>query len=106
MTKHEGMTKTKFFQTPKVRVYSSFDIDSTFVIQISSLLLSFFRLRQFGQHGKILQRSGVAGDFCAACDFLEQPPHDFAAARFRERFGEAHFIWFRDGANMRANVIA
>src|SRR5207244_8316859 len=66
----------------------------------------FFRLCQFGQHTKILQCSGVAGDFCAARDLLEQSPHDFAAARFWERFGEAHFIWFRDGTNMRADVIA
>src|SRR5262249_5186936 len=66
----------------------------------------FFRLRQFDQHTKILQCSGVAGNFCAARDLLEQSPHDLTAARFWERFSKAHFIWFRDGGNMRADVIA
>src|SRR5256886_5658375 len=52
----------------------------------------FFRFRQFGQHSKIFQCSCVAGNLCAAGDFLEKPSHDFAAARFRERFSETQFI--------------
>ena len=87
------------------RVNSRDSRASLFVIRISSFPL-LFRFCQFGQHTKILQCSRVAGDFCAACDLLEQSPHDFAAARFWERLGESHFIWFRDSANMHAYVIA
>src|SRR5437870_10913646 len=36
MTKHEGMTKTDFIPGTRDEVYSNFDINSSFVIRISS----------------------------------------------------------------------
>ena len=61
---------------------------------------------QFCQDAEIFQRRRVAGDLLAAGDFLEQTPHDFSAARFRQRLGKTHFIGFGDRADVLADVFA
>src|ERR1051326_8318460 len=50
------------------------------------------RLAQPGEHAEILQRGGVAFDFCAGGDLLEQAAHDFSRARFGQRLGESNII--------------
>src|SRR6476620_5887801 len=55
---------------------------------------------------KVLQRCRVASYIGAARNFFEEPSHDFAAARFWQRFGKTHFIGFCDGANVLADMIA
>ena len=66
----------------------------------------FLRCCQLCQHAEVLQRRRVPGDLCAAGNFLEEPSHDFAAARFWKRFGKTHFIGFRNCANVLADMIA
>src|SRR5205809_77176 len=66
----------------------------------------FLRCRQFCEHVEVLQRSRVAGDLCAGRDFLEKPPHDFAAARLWKRFGKTYFIRLRDAADVSADMVA
>ncbi len=51
---------------------------------------------------KVLQRCRVAIYFCAARNLFEEPAHDFAAARFWQRFGKTNVIGFRDGADFLA----
>ena len=66
----------------------------------------FFRPAQFCEHGKIFERGRVAGDGFTAGDFFQQSPHDFSAAGFWQRFGEAHFVRFRNRTDLCADVIA
>src|SRR2546430_2756286 len=66
----------------------------------------FLRFRQARENAEILERGRVAGHFRSACDFLEQTSHDFSAARFRQRLGEADLIRFRDRADVHADVFA
>src|SRR4029077_7533551 len=40
-----------------------------------------FRFGQFCQHSEVFERSRVACDSRATCDFFQQPAHDLAAAR-------------------------
>ena len=67
-------------------------------------LLFFFA--QFRQDTKILEGRRVAGHGFATGNFLEQPPHDLAAARFWQRFGESDFVRLRDRADVNADMIA
>src|SRR6516164_1325441 len=66
----------------------------------------FLTCCQLCQHTEVFQRRCVPGDFCPACNFFEEPSHDFAAARFRKRFGKTYFIGFCNCANVLAHVIA
>src|SRR5215831_15264776 len=66
----------------------------------------FLKCCKLCQHAEVLQRSRITSDLCAASDFLQKAPHDFAAARFWKRFGKTYFIRLRDAADVRADVIA
>jgi hypothetical protein len=86
--------------------------DLPFLVEKSATLTerrdkeSFLRLAQSCQHAEVLQRGRITGDSCAACDFFQKPSHDLTAARFRQRFSKANFVWLRDCADVRADVIA
>ena len=69
----------------------------------SSLL---FVARQFGQHRKIFQRGRVALHFAAGGELAQQPPHDLAAARLRQRIGEPDVVRLRDRPDLLAPPIA
>src|SRR4051794_28010258 len=54
---------------------------------------------QLRQDTEVFERRRVPCDRLAAGHFLQQPPHDLAAARFRQRFGKPDLVRFRDGAD-------
>ena len=47
---------------------------------------------QAGQHAVVFQRRGVADGLAAGGDVAQQPPHDLAAAGFRQRGGEVDVV--------------
>src|SRR5262249_12004584 len=49
----------------------------------------FLFFPQFRQRGVVFESAGVADEFFAGGDVAQQPSHDFAAAGFRQRRGEA-----------------
>jgi len=55
---------------------------------------------------QVLERGRIAGDGLAAGHFLQQPSHDLAAARFRQRFGEPDLVGLGDRANVNTDVRA
>ena len=61
---------------------------------------------QFREDAEIFQRRRVAGHRFSAGDFLEQSPHDFSAARFRQCLGEPDLVRLRDRANVNTDVFA
>ena len=65
----------------------------------------FLAALSFARTFEVFERGRVAGDGFPAGDFLQQPAHDFAAARFRQRLGEAHFIRLRDRADVLADML-
>ena len=54
--------------------------------------LSFLGLAEAGNDAKIFQGGGVAFDLCAGGNLLEEAPHDFSAAGFRQGFGESNVV--------------
>src|SRR5581483_8492178 len=70
------------------------------------LMELLFRFGQFCQYAEVFERSCIASDSRAAGDFFQQPPHDFATARLRKRFGETDFVWFCDCTDMHADMFS
>ncbi len=54
--------------------------------------LSFFRLAQLRDNGKVFKGGGIALDFAAGRQLPQQAAHDFAAAGLGQRLGEADVI--------------
>src|SRR5271156_2391487 len=69
-------------------------------VMLSRAGLSILILAQFRQHRQILQRGRVARRRLAAGDVAQQPPHDLAGARLRQRFGEANLVGPSEGADL------
>ena len=65
-----------------------------------------FLRAQFRQDAQVLECRRIAGDGLAAGYFLQQPPHDLAAARFRQRFGEPDLVGLGDRADVNTDVRA
>ena len=63
-------------------------------------------LAQLGQHRVVFERRRVADRLLARGDVAQQAAHDLAAARLRQRVGEADVVGPREGADLLGDVLA
>ena len=61
---------------------------------------------QLGDHAEVFQRGGVALDIAAGGQFTEQAAHDFAAAGFGQRVGEADVVGSGERADFLGDPLA
>ena len=62
------------------------------------------RFLELLQYRRVLQRRNILRDFLAFCERAQQPPHDFARARFGQSFREADVVRLGHRANLLAHV--
>ena len=63
--------------------------------------LRFVAFLQFRDHAQVFQRGGIAFHVSAGGEFAQKAAHDFAAARFWQRVGEADVV----GLGQRADFL-
>src|SRR5882724_9123434 len=69
-------------------------------------LFSFFSAAQPGEDAQVLEGRGITLNLRAGSDLFEQPAHNLARARFRQRISKPDVIGFGNGTDFLADVLA